>query len=296
MENLQHVVEDIVSFLNVPLFSIGAVSLTLWKVLYLIVLLALLYYLTSKLTKFIVYKLLAKSNIELGVRVATGSIVRYAILTVGFIVILQTAGINLSSLTILLGALGVGIGFGLQNITNNFVSGLIILFERPIKVGDRIEVSGITGNVVNVSMRATTIVTNDNISIIVPNSEFISGTVINWSHSDRVVRFRLPIGVSYNEDPERIRSILLDVARNCPGVLSDPEPSVQLREFSDSSIDFELRVWTTDYVDRPGRMNSILYFEIWKSFKEHGVEIPFPQRDVHIKALPEKGEFYSGES
>ncbi|MCZ7558505.1 MAG: mechanosensitive ion channel [Bacteroidia bacterium] len=286
MEDLTRAFDSLRTWLNVPLFTVGNVTLTLWTIVYLLILLVLLYWITSKLTKVIVYKLLANSRIELGTRVAVGSILRYTLLTIGFIVILQTAGINLSSLTILLGALGVGIGFGLQNITNNFVSGLIILFERPIKVGDRIEVSGIAGNVVDISMRATTIITNDNISIIVPNSEFISGTVINWSHTSRNVRFSFPVGVAYKEDPEQIRRILLDVALATDGVLREPKPDVLFKEYGDSSINFDLRVWTSEYTDRPGVLKSILYYEIWKQFKRNGIEIPFPQRDLYIRQMP----------
>ena len=132
----------------------------------------------------------------------------------------------LSTLTILAGALGVGIGFGLQNITNNFISGIIILFERPIKVGDRIQVGDLFGDVVNISMRSTMVVTNDNIAVIVPNSEFISSRVINWSYSDRNVRFNIPVGVSYKEDPEKVKQILLEVAEQDKGVLKSPKPEV----------------------------------------------------------------------
>ena len=180
----------------------------------------------------------------------------------------------------------MGIGFGLQNITNNFVSGLIILIERPIKVGDRIEVADITGDVVNISMRATTVITNDNISIIVPNSEFVSSTVINWSHTDRNVRFNFDVGVSYKEDPARIKELLLRVAEDNEGVLKAPKPDVLFKEFADSALVFTLRVWTRTYIDRPGVLKSMLYYEIHSMFKQHGVEIPYPQRDVHIK---EKG-------
>ncbi len=289
MDSITEYFDAVRSWLSVPLLTMGSVTLTLWTLLYLLILLVVLYYATSRITKLIVYKLLATSKIELGTRIAVGSIVRYTLLTIGFVIILQTAGINLSSLTILLGALGVGIGFGLQNVTNNFVSGLIILFERPIKVGDRIEVSGIAGNVVDISMRATTIETNDNISIIVPNSEFISGTVINWSHTNRVVRFNYPVGVSYKEDPENIRGILLDVALHTDGVLKEPKPDVLFAEYADSSINFNLRVWTTEFTDRPGVLKSKLYYAIWKQFKQQGVEIPFPQRDLYIKEMPEQG-------
>ena len=293
METITEIIQSIIQFLKAPVFTLADSQITLWTLVYLIILFMMLYYLTTKLHKIIVYKLLAKSKIELGVRVAVGSILRYVILTAGFFIILQTVGINLSSITILLGALGVGIGFGLQNVTNNFVSGLIILFERPIKVGDRIEVGDVTGDVVNISMRATTIVTNDNISIIVPNSEFISSTVINWSHTDRNVRFNFPVGVSYKEDPQQIKKILLEVADENPGVLKHPKSDVLFDEYADSALIFNLRVWTREYTTRPGVLKSQLYYEIFRKFRENGIEIPYPQRDVHIKRMAnpmEQGE------
>ncbi|MBN1255279.1 MAG: mechanosensitive ion channel [Deltaproteobacteria bacterium] len=286
MENLPEFLQQIISFLNVPLVTFGESTLTIWVIIYLLIILILLVYVTAKLKNLIIHRLLAKSNIEVGVRVAVASLVRYIILFIGFIIILQTAGINLSSITVLFGALGVGIGFGLQNITNNFVSGLIILIERPVKVGDRIEVSGISGDVVNISMRATTIITNDNISIIIPNSEFVSSTVINWSHTDRSVRFNFPVGVAYKEDPQNIKKLLLQVADENDGVLKKPRPDVLFSEFADSALIFNLRVWTREYTDRPGVLKSQLYYEIHKKFKENGVEIPFPQHDIHIKENP----------
>jgi small-conductance mechanosensitive channel len=286
MENVSDFIQQIIGFLNVPLFSLGGSTITIWVIIYLVIIMILLVYVTAKLKKLIIYRLLAKSSIEIGVRVAVASLVRYIILFIGFIVILQTAGIDLSSITVLFGALGVGIGFGLQNITNNFVSGLIILIERPIKVGDRIEVSGITGDVVKISMRATTIITNDNISIIIPNSEFVSSTVINWSHTDRDVRFNFPVGVSYKEDPQNIKRLLLQVADENNGVLKKPRPDVLFDEYADSAMVFNLRVWTREYIDRPGILKSQLYYEIHKKFKENDVEIPFPQHDIHIKEEP----------
>ena len=241
------------------------------------------FYITSKLRKWVVYDLLAKSKIDIGVRIAVGTIIRYIFLIIGIIVLLQSAGINLSAITVLAGALGVGIGFGLQNITNNFVSGIIILFERPIKVGDRIEMGDVSGDVVRISMRSTTIVTNDNISIIVPNSDFISSKVINWSHTDRNIRFNFPIGVSYNEDPQKVKKLLLEVVTENKGVLNKPEPDVIFTGYGDSSLDFNLRVWTKEYIDRPDVLKSQIYYAVFEKFKEHGIEIPFPQRDLHIK-------------
>ena len=276
-------IEQLWETINNPIFSLGNFNLSIWTLFYLIVLLFLLFFITSALKKWIIYKVLANSKTELGVRIAVGTIIRYIVVLVGLFIILQTLGIDLSSVTILVGALGVGIGFGLQNVTNNFVSGLIILFERPIKVGDRIEVGDISGDVKNISMRATTIITNDNISVIVPNSEFISSTVINWSHSDRNIRFNIPVGVSYNEDPEKIKKVLLEVADENSGVLKAPPPEVLFSEYSDSSINFNLRVWTTEYINKPLILKSQLYYEIFKRFREAGIEIPFPQRDIHIK-------------
>ncbi len=276
------ILSNIKEFLDNPI-EIGSIHITLWSIIILVVLSFLLIYVTAKLKKWIVYKLLEHSKIELGVRIAVGTIVRYVILVIGFIVLLQTVGIDLSALTILAGALGVGIGFGLQNITNNFVSGIIILFERPIKVGDRIEVGDVYGDVVNISMRSTTVVTNDNIAIIVPNSDFISTKVINWSYTDRNVRSNIPLGVSYGSDPEKVKKLLLEVADKNEWVLKNPKPDVLFTEFADSSLNFSLRVWTREYINRPKVLKSDLYFEIFKKFKENKIEIPFPQRDLHIK-------------
>ncbi|MHB9040544.1 MAG: mechanosensitive ion channel family protein [Melioribacteraceae bacterium] len=274
---------EVKDFLNIRLFDIGHTSITLWTFIYFVFLAWLLFFITSKLKKWMVYKVLAKSKIELGVRLAVGTIIRYGFLILGLVIAVQTVGIDLSAITILAGALGVGIGFGLQNVTNNLVSGIIILFERPIKVGDRIQVGEVFGDVMSISMRSTIVVTNDNISVIVPNSEFISSTVINWSYNDRNVRFNIPVGVAYKEDPEKVKQILLEVAANSEGVLKDPQPDVLFEKFGDSSLNFNLQVWTSTHITAPGILKSSIYFEIFKKFKENNIEIPFPQRDLHIK-------------
>ncbi|HSD62472.1 MAG TPA: mechanosensitive ion channel domain-containing protein [Ignavibacteriaceae bacterium] len=282
-EYIQKYFNIVKDFLSIHLIDIGNTAITLWTLIYFIFLAWLLFFITARLRKWIIYKVLSKSKVELGVRLAVGTIIRYGVLLFGLIVVVQTVGINLSTVTILVGALGVGIGFGLQNVTNNLVSGVIILFERPIKVGDRIQVGEVFGDVMSISMRSTTVVTNDNISVIVPNSEFISSTVINWSHNDRNVRFSIPVGVAYKEDPENVKQILLEVAEKEDGVLKDPEPVVLLREFGDSSLNFELLIWTSSYITTPGILKSKIYFEIFKKFRENDIEIPFPQRDLHMK-------------
>jgi len=281
---IQAFFSQLLGYLNIPLFVLGKSQFTLWSIVYIIILLTLLFYLTAKMRAWIVGALRSKKNIDVGVSEATGSIVRYVVISIGFLMILQSAGVDLSAITVLAGALGIGVGFGLQNITSNFVSGIIILFERPIKVGDRIEVNNILGDVVNISPRATTIVSNDNISIIVPNSEFISSTVINWSHTDRLVRYRIPVGVSYDSDPEVVRDILLEAAAEHPGVLKTPETQVLLEEFADSALVFMLSVWTNTFTERPLILRSELNYIIFKKLKAHGIEIPFPQRDLHIRS------------
>ena len=296
MEMLQRLFSEIKSFLDIPIFSSGRSSITLWTLLVVIILLVLLFSITFWLKSWIVTRLLAKSSVELGVRLAIGTIIHYIVIVVGLVVILQTTGIDLSSVTILAGALGVGVGFGLQNITNNFVSGFILLVERPIKVGDRIEVGTVTGDVVNISLRATTVVTNDNIAIIVPNSEFVSSIVTNWSYTDRDVRFNFPVGVSYRSDPEVVRRLLLQIADQHAGVLKTPKPDALLLEFGDSALNFVLRVWTRQYATTPGVLRSELNFMISKTFKEQGIEIPYPQRDLHIRSGNLEGRASQGSS
>ena len=195
---------------------------------------------------------------------------------------LETIGVDLRSLTVIAGALSVGIGFGLQNIISNFVSGLIILAERPIQVGDRVEIAGAVGQVVRIGARATHVLTNDNIMIICPNTEFVTNRVTNWTHIDPRVRFRIPVGVSYHSDPELVRRLLLEVAAGNPHVLNDPLPTVVFQQFGDSALNFELRIWSADMAARPGTLESEINFAIWNKFKQQGIEFPFPQRDLHL--------------
>lgn len=274
--------------LNIVIFDIKGSDFTLLTLLFIIISSVLLVFISKRLSKLLVNKVLNRYIKDIGVTNSIGTIFRYLVIVIGFITIFQSAGFDLSTLGLLAGALGVGIGFGLQNVTNNFISGIIILFERPIKVGDRIEVGDINGDVQSISMRSTTVITNDNISVIVPNSEFINSQVINWSHNDRRVRFKFPIGVSYNEDPEFVKKLVLEVAKEDVGVLNNPGPDLWFTGYGDSSLDFNLVVWTSDYIQRPSVLKSRLYYAIFKKFGEHNIEIPFPQRDLHIRSGLEK--------
>jgi len=284
METLQDILAGTKSFLSIPLMKIGSMQLTLWTIIYLFVLSILLIYLSGKLKSLVADRLLARKNIDIGVRQAAASILRYIVIAVGFVIILQTAGIDLTALNVLAGAVGIGVGFGLQNIVNNFISGLIILFERPIKVGDRIEVGSVEGDVVKIKGRSTTVVTNDNIAIIVPNSSFITENVVNWSHTGRTVRFKVPVTVSYASDVRFVEKLLLDVAAENPDVLDTPPPGVRFLEFGESGLLFELRVWSSTLIHRKGLLISALNFGIIDKFREHGIKMPFPQREIHIRS------------
>lgn len=255
-----------------------------FDILRVVFMLALLAFFSGKFKSVFVKQILSKYSDDIGVSQSIGTIIQYLFIIAGGLIIIQNSGINLGSLNVLAGALGVGIGFGLQNIANNFISGLIILFERPVKVGDRIDVGSITGDVTKISSRATTINTNDNISIIIPNADVINKQVVNWSHNDRNVRFGIPVGVAYKEDPAVIKKILMEVAKEHSGVLKKPAPEVLFIQYGDSSLDFDLKVWTNRYTDRPIVLKSELYYRIFEKFKEHNIEIPYPQRDLHIKS------------
>lgn len=276
--------DKINALLNYKLLMVGETNLTIGLFLGLTFSIILVFVISELARKFLANKILARYKLELGMRQSIATIFKYLLIIIGLVTILQNSNVDLSALGILAGAIGVGIGFGLQNITNNFISGLIILFERPIKVGDRIEVDDVYGDVVKISARSTIILTNDNIAIIVPNSQFIDNSVINWSYNDGNIRFNIPVGVSYNEDPEKIKKILLEVVERNSGVLKQPKPDVLFDKYNDSSIDFNLRVWTTEYTNRPSVLRSQLYYEIFRRFKEENVEIPFPQRDLHIRS------------
>ncbi|MFO7575074.1 MAG: mechanosensitive ion channel [Bacteroidales bacterium] len=278
------------------LFSMGGTTFTVQTLIVLSFSLFLLLYLSSKLKKLLIIRVFPRYGIGHGVGQSIAAIIRYVIVIIGLVIIVQASGIDLSALGILMGALGIGIGFGLQNITNNFISGIIILFERPIKIGDRVEVGDIAGDIVKISARATTLITNDNIAVVVPNSDFINSTVINWSLNDRNVRFNFPVGVAYKEDPAKIKKLLIEVAKANPGVHNHPAPDVLFDEYGDSSLNFILRVWTNEYSNKPKVLKSQLYYAIFEAFREHGVEIPFPQRDVYLKSgftdppVPEKSK------
>jgi len=279
-------IDQISVVLQTPLFRVGATTVTLSTLLFLVIGIAVFIYLTKLFQRWVIDKLLKRTGMDVGNRESTGKIIRYFLLVVGFIVILQMSGIDLTILNVLAGTLGIGIGFGLQNIINSFVSGLIILFERPIKVGDRIEVGNVHGRVVHLGSRSATILTNDNISIIIPNQKFITENVINWSHTDDKRRFIIPVTVALSSDPYLIEQLLLEAANDESEVLKDPPPGVRLFWFGENGMHFELRAWSNSLIHHRGLLMSKLNFAIYDKFKAHDIELVTPQREVFVHNEP----------
>ena len=276
-------IQSLRELLNYSIFTVGETHITPLTILYILVLVAGLVYLSRKLKDLLIGRLLSHTRLDMGAQQAIGTMFRYIVLLIGFLIIIQTVGIDLTTLNVLAGAVGIGIGFGLQNIANNFISGLIILIERPIKVGDRIELQDVMGDVVDIGARSTRVRTNDNITIIVPNSKFISENVINWSFESGMVRFKVPVHVSYNSSVDEVTETLLEIARENPDVAPMPPPSVRLLRFDENALYFELRAWSSARLNRPGLFTSNLNYAIIRKFREKKIEMPFPQRDVHIR-------------
>ena len=232
-------------------------------------------------------RVLQETGINRGVQEAIAVLLRYGLIVIGTLVVLQASGINISSLAIIASALGVGAGLGLQNIVKDISSGLVLVFERPVQVGEFVQIGEQTGTVERIGARSAEIRTLDQISIIVPNSQFLEQEVINWSHRNPISRIRIPVGVSYNSDPEEVRNILLKTGNAHEDVLVTPPPQVLFSRLGDSAFEFELLVW----VAQPSRqfiIKSDLLFMLTKAFRQQGIEIPYPQRDIHIVsgALP----------
>src|SRR5438876_9381741 len=259
------------------------VSLSLFQIFLLIALLIAVFWISSRTKRFLFNRLLTKSGLDRALQYAISQIVSNVVLIVGIIIVLENTGIHLGALAVFAGAVGVGVGFGLQNITSNFISGLVILAERPITIGDRIEVAGIAGQVQQIRARSTVILTNDNIAMIVPNTKFIDSPVTNWTYGDPRVRFRVPVGVAYGSDVNEVCEALVEVARENSHVLPQPEPTVFLETFGESSINLELVVWSKEMSYRPRRFRSDLNFAIVQKLRESGIEIPYPQRDLHFR-------------
>ncbi len=267
-------------------FSVGDITISLSSILLAIVVFVLGLILTRFITGWLDRRILSATELDAGLRNSIRTGAGYTATILALLVAFAAAGVNFGNIAIVAGALSVGIGFGLQSIVNNFVSGLILLAERPIKVGDWVSLSVGQGTVTKINVRATEIETFDRCSIIVPNSSLISDAVQNWTHRDLMGRCRVAVGVSYNADPQLVHDILVKCANDHPRALAFPQPAVLFQDFGASSLDFELRVFIND-INWVAFVASELRFSIHKALKEAGIEIPFPQRDINVRALPD---------
>ena len=269
--------------LHYQLFEIKSTPITLSSIIMFALVMAAFYVGSRILNRGVLKRLLARFHMDQGMRFTLLRISHYTIMIIGTLVGFQFIGIDLSGLAVIFGLLSVGIGFGLQNVTSNFISGLILLFERPIKVGDRVTVGDTEGDVLSINMRSTTILSLNNISIIVPNSQFVSSNVVNWSHGDPKIRVSIDVGVSYDSDLDLVLKALQEVAKEHSSVLDYPASDVLFVGFGDSTWNMRLRVWIVD-PKRHYNVSSDLNIAIVRKFREYGIEISFPQRDVHFRS------------
>jgi len=273
--------------------EVGELSLSLGDVLAFFVTLAAAFAVSSIIRFFLVEEVFTRMNLRRGIPYAISTLLHYVILMLGLILALAAAGMDFTKVTLLAGAFGVGIGFGLQTVVNNFVSGLILLFERPIQTGDIIVVGGLMGEVRRIGARSSTVRTFDGAEVIVPNATLISENVVNWTLSDRLRRIEVRVGVAYGTDPERVLEILRRVASENAAVLKFPEPTALFQGFGDSSLDFLLWAWTSRFEEGLG-IQSELSVQICAALAEAGIEIPFPQRDLHLRSVPDANSGGSG--
>jgi len=274
--------EALSEVLQYQLFMVNQTPITVVSLGIFLTIVVVFFVISKGIKEVLARRLLAHLQLSTGTSYTLLRLTQYTLWFVGGFVAFQFVGIDLSGVAVIFGFLSVGIGFGMQNLTSNFISGLILLFEQHIQVGDRVTVSDIEGNVVEINIRSTTIRSLNNIAIIVPNSEFIQATVINWSHGDPKTRLEIDVGVSYDSDLDLVIQSLKEVANEHPLLLKDPEPNVWLLSFGDSAWNLQLLVW----VDSPKirrQVTSDINCAIVRKFRDHNIEIPFPQRDFHMR-------------
>lgn len=274
-------------FLTIQLFNLQNTPVTIYSLIVFILFLIVFSIGARIFSRFLFSRLLGGIQMDEGIRFTLIRFTNYFIIFIGVIISFQFIGIDLSGLAVIFGLLSVGIGFGLQNVTSNFIAGLILLIERPIKIGDRIVVNDMEGDVKEINMRSTTIQSLQNISIIVPYADFISGSVVNYSHGgDDRIRVRVEVGVSYGSNLDDVINALRQAALEHPEVLKDPEPIILLTSFGDSSWDMVVTSWILT-AKRHHIVASEIRMNIVRLFREHNIEIPFPQRDINFRNMME---------
>jgi potassium-dependent mechanosensitive channel len=265
-------------------FELGQISITLGGVLLFLVSVWVSFWLAKMIRIVLRDEVLPNFKLPHGAGNSIATLTYYAVATIGLIVALAAAGFQLSQLTIVVGALSVGIGFGLQNIVNNFVSGLILMFERPIQPGDVVEVSGTSGTVREIGMRATRLKTSEGADVVVPNGTLLSQNLLNWTLGEKSRRLDVSVGVAYGSDLKRVLEILLDAANTTPGLATWPVPSVTFVGIGASSLNFSISAWTNDFYNW-GAIRSNMTVRVYDTLRAAGIEMPFPQQDLHLRSI-----------
>jgi len=282
--NLLGLLTPLQRIMSFPVFEIGATPVTFWTILKAILILLAFVFGSRLIQAYLDYKIYPAIGVDPGLGYALNTFLKYTIIAIGLLVSLRVVGIDLRFLLVFAGALGIGIGLGLQNMAANIISGFSIIFGGKIRKGDWIETGGTFGRITDIYLRATKVRTRDNIEYLIPNANLISNTIVNYSLSSPMIRIEVPVGVSYDADPVEVEKILMKVAEKEPMVERYHPPEVRFIEFADSSLNFELLIWIN--VQKTARKNirSRLNFAIFEALKEAGIEIPFPQRDIHIRS------------
>ncbi len=282
--NLLGLLGPVQQLLSFPVFKMGAKLVTFWIIIKAILILVAFIFASRLMQAYLDYKIYPKVGIEPGLGYALNTFLKYTSLAIGFLISLKVVGIDLRFLLVFAGAIGIGIGMGLQNMAANIISGFSLIFGGKIRKNDWIEVADTMGVVTDIYLRATKVRTRDNIEYLIPNSNFISGVIVNYSLSSPFIRIDMPVGASYDADPQQVEAILLKVANAEPLVASYKAPAVRFVEYGDNSINFELLFWIDVRKTPRRRVRSALYFAIFEEFRQAGIEIPYPQRDLHLRA------------
>lgn len=285
LQDAPGVVQRVWRFMTYRFVDAENMKLSLARLVAGILLLGLALFLSAKISSFIETRIAKRQNFDPGLRYTIARLFRYLLVTFGVLFVLQQSfDLDLTSIAVVFTALSVGIGFGLQYIAADIASGFILLFERPIRIGDRITIGEDEGDVQSINLRTTIVATNDRISIIVPNSRLVTQRVINWSYGDPRARIAIPVGVAYKSDVDLVTETLIFAADDVENVLQDPPPKVQFLKFGDYSLDFRLLVWTRQPRRHP-QIKSDINYRIERLFRERGIEIPYPVQDLRVSGL-----------
>lgn len=285
MDRESALVSDIWAFLERSLFTLGGAEISLWRIAVTVVTVLVVFWFGGW-CRAVTFRWVFSRIVDLGVRNSLSVFTQYFVVLSGLFIVLRILGLDLTTLTIFAGAVGVGIGLGMQTIANNFVSGLLLLIERPLRSGDTVKIGANEGEISRIGIRSLTVKTFDNLEVIIPNSEVINNAFTNWTHNDKVVRTVLMIGASYDADPHQVKVILERVLNKNKTVLREPTPLVLLWEFGHSSVDFRIQYFIDMGKDSLLKTRADILLAVWDAFKQEGVGIPYPQRDLYIKEIP----------